>query len=520
MKLSVLLFVSSLSWLFIAAAQSNPPAVPPPGDATVPPPGDAAVPPPGDVTVPPPAGPSAQEARFVVSGREVQAWRGADMVGTMMLPAAPRRWEVRGRWLIAACGLEGLVVTDVANPMAMKPVSVLEKGKEIVDFRVDGDLLVLVTASYDIGAFRVDLAADRPTALAEVLQDPEAERRAFGGRKTGERIGAVRHVHRGFATIRLEKGVSAGIGDFVEIRSARHDRRYDPVLGRSRRQESMELLCVARVTQAEGDQIAIRLGRGDDPKVGDHVYFSDRPITGSMWMPARYRDQWRAELEVIPLIGTGEDGDNSVMSMILRGSIHYHAFGPFKLQAGVDPMPILGTSRFDTSNVVGGNFFALVSYETNSFEIGAGAGYQLPALDGESPHNRHGGVFLQRMRLGSLDGLNIQFQFQAVYSRDNKEHKRRAMVGMIHSDLNVPLMPGVNLFTRYFGDGRTIIHVGLGLRTYLRGNGGPGSFLVPVTLGYTRIAPYYTEVSGSITNDDKQYLVEGTTFSAGLEYRF
>ncbi|MBU1243405.1 hypothetical protein KKD52_09040 [Myxococcota bacterium] len=470
------------------------------------------------VTVPPPA--AAMETRFAVSGREIQAWKGPDMVGTLMLPAAPRRWEVRGRWLIAACGTAGLIVIDVDNPLAMKNISVLEKGKDIVDFRVDGNLLVLVTASYDIGAYRVDLDKDRPLAMSEVLQDPELEKRANGARKTGERIGTVRHVDRGFATIQLEKGVSSGIGDFLEIRSARRDRRYDPVLGKSRSQVSMELLCVARIIQAEGDQVAIRLGRGDDPKVGDFVYFTERPITGSLLMPARYRDQWRAEIEVLPLIGTGEDGDNSVMSMILRGSVHYHSFWPFKVQAGVDPLPILGTSKFETANSAGGNFFVLASYETNSFEIGAGFGYQLPVLDGESPHNRHGGVFLQRMRLGSLDGLNIQFQFQAVYSRDNKDNKRRAMVGMIHTELNVPLMAGVNLFTRFFGDGRTIVHAGLGLRTYLRGNGGPGSFLVPVTLGYTRIAPYYTETTGGVVNNDKQYLVEGTTFSAGLEYRF
>jgi hypothetical protein len=471
------------------------------------------------VTVPPPAA-DALATRFAVSGREIQAWKGADMVGTLMLPAAPLRWEVRGRWLIAACGTAGLFVVDVKNPLGMKTLSVLEKGKEIVDFRVDGSLLVLVTASYDIGAYRVDLDADRPLPMAEVLQNPELEKRAAGARRTGERVGVVRHVHRGFATIQLEKGVSAGIGDFLEIRSARKDHRYDPVLGKSRPQTSMELLCVVRVIQAERDQVAIRLGRGDDPKVGDYVYFSERAITGSLLMPARYRDKWRAEIEVIPLIGTGEDGDNSVMSMLLRGSVHYHAFWPFKVQAGVDPLPILGTSKFETSNSVGGNFFLLAAYETNSFEIGAGFGYQLPVLDGESPHNRYGGVFLQRMRLGSLDGLNVQFQFQAVYSRDNKDHKRRAMVGMIHSELNVPLMTGVNLFTRYFGDGRTVIHVGLGLRTYLRGNGGPGSFLVPVTLGYTRIAPYYTETVGGSVNNDKQYLVEGTTFSAGLEYRF
>jgi len=472
----------------------------------------------GVVTVPPPA--AAEATRFAVSGREIQAWKGSDMVGTLLLPASVLRWEVRGRWLIAACGTGGLFVVDVNNPLAIKTVSVLEKGKDIVDFRVDGNLLVLVTASYDIGAYRVDLDSDRPLSMSEVLQDPALQKRAAGNQRTGERIGVVRHVHRGFATIQLEKGVSAGIGDFLEIRSARRDHRYDPVMGKSRSQISMELVCVARIVQAEDDQVAIRLGRGDDPKTGDFVYFSDRPITASLFMPARYRDQWRAEIEVIPLIGTGEDGDNSVMSMLLRGSVHYHAFWPFKVQAGVDPLPILGTSKFETSNSVGGNFFVLAAYETNSFEIGAGFGYQLPVLEAESPHNRHGGVFLQRMRLGSLDGLNVQFQFQAVYSRDNKDRKRRAMVGMIHSELNVPLTTGVNLFTRFFGDGRTIIHVGLGLRTYLRGNGGPGSFLVPVTLGYTRISPYYSETVGDSVNNDKQYLVEGTTFSAGLEYRF
>ncbi len=51
MKLSILLFVSSLAWLVVAPVFADPPA-PPTGP--VPPAADTV--PPGDVTVPPPAG--------------------------------------------------------------------------------------------------------------------------------------------------------------------------------------------------------------------------------------------------------------------------------------------------------------------------------------------------------------------------------------------------------------------------------------------------------------------------------
>ncbi len=477
-----------------------------------------------DMETPPPTGEvdagETGKTRFTVTGREIRAFSGDTMVGSFELPSSPVRWEVRGQWLIAACNRHGLHVLDVLDPLRMKLVTVLERNRDVVDFRIEGDLLVVISGMYEVGTYRVDMEGGQPVSVEEIMRDPGMKLQAYGQEKTRERIGQVTRVHRGFATIEVNSGVRIGVGDFVEVRSAKREKNYDPVTGKTVVRPSADLMCVARVVQAEENRLAIRLGRGDDPKAGDFVYFSELPLTGSLWLPERYRDQWRGQIEAIPLIGAGEDGDRNVLSMVLRGSVHYHGNEPYKVQLGIDPLQILGTSRFESSNQIGANLFAIASYETKYFEIGAGFGYQMPLLKGESPHNRYGGLFIQRMRLGAEDGLHILFQYQAVYSQDNKENKRRAMVGMIHSELNVPMTDGVNLFTRFFGDGRTLIHVGLGLRTILRGNGGPGSFLVPVTLGYTRFSPYYSEDTSYGFTTKRQYKVEGTTFSAGLEYRF
>lgn len=483
----------------------------------------AQTPPPDAPIVPPPAagtqnspGVAAQDVEFQVSGVEVQAMRQGKLAAALALPAAPARWKISGNFLLAACRMEGLVVVDISDPLNMKIVSVLEKGKEIVDFHEENGLLALVTATYDVEPYRVDLQGGKPIAVRELVSE-EWRSKLFAHRETGKPVGKVTHVSRGYATFILFDGVSLGVGDFVEIRSGRKGTVYDPVQIREEERVTLELRCVSRVVQAQKGVAAVLLGRGDDPKAGDIVYLSDRPVTGSNFLPQRYRDQWRASAEIIPLVGSGDNDDRSFLSVVLRGSLHYHADAPFSVQVGVDPLTVLGTSKYD--DTVGFNVFGVISYETRSFEIGAGFGYQRPLLKGENPHNRHGGVFLQRVRLGALDGLNLVFQFQSVYSDDNKEKKTRAMVGMIHAECNVPLMREVTLFGRYFGDGRTLNHVGIGLRTYLRGTGGPGSFLVPVSLGYTSFSPYRpSQEAGADT--DETYEVSGTTLSAGIEYRF
>lgn len=513
MKFSIFVFFITMMASRTLQAQTPPPPPAPAPDPAAPAPAESAAPPPSNGAIAAP--PAAEDVRFQVSGQEIQALRQGTVIATLMLPAAPVRWEVRGRWLMAACRMEGLVVVDVSDPLNMKQVSAIEKGKEIIDFRFENNLLAITTAAYDVQAYRVDLTADRPVPMGEVLSDDAWMAKVFKRREAGQLAGRVVHVSRGFATFRIQEGVPVGVGDFVEIRSGQKDEIYSPLTMRGEIRTSLALQCVARVVQAEKGLAAVQLGRGDDPKVGDLVFFSDRAITGSNRLPQRYRDQWRAFAEVIPLVGSGDSDDTAFLSAVLRTGLHYHADRPFAVQLGMDPVLILGTSKFD--DTMGANIFAVFSYETRSFEIGAGFGYQLPLLRGESSHNRRGGVFLQRVRLGALDGLNLIFQFQSVYSNDNKEKKRRAMVGMIHAEANIPLMRQVTLFTRYFGDGRTFNHGGIGLRTYLRGSGGPGSFLVPVTLGYTSFSPYRNPPEADV-ND--QYEVSGTTLSAGLEYRF
>lgn len=508
MKISIFAFIfCMISWVTVYA-QTSPPDV------------DVVPQTPPDAAVAPSAPPlDSAPVQFHVSGQEIQALRQNNVIATLLLPAVPVRWELHGRFLLAACRTEGLVVVDISDPIHMKVVSVLEKGKEIIDFHVENNLLALSTASYDVQAFRVDLTADQPLAVSEALSHSEWSSKIFKRRQVGQFVGRVIHVGRGFATLQIQQGVSLGVGDFVEIRSGKKDIVYNPLNLENERRVSMTLLCVARVVQAEKGRAAVQLGRGDDPKVGDLVFFSDRPITGSNWMPQRYQDQWRAFAEAIPLVGSGDNSNTSFLSMVLRTNLHYHANAPFAVQLGLDPLLILGTSKFD--DTLGANLFSVLAYETRVFEIGAGFGYQLPLLRSDSPHNRRGVVFLQRIRLGSIDGIHLMFQFQSVYSNDNKEKKRRAMVGMIHSEASVPLRREVTLFARFFGDGRTFNHFGLGLRTYIRGSGGPGSFLVPVTLGYTSFSPYRFRTQQEIVDDvSDQYKVSGTTLSAGLEYRF
>lgn len=510
-----------------------------------------------------------KETRYDLKGRnlvviETNGKGQGRALATLRLPARPAEILQRGDYLYAACRRQGLVVIEVSDPTNPRITDTLAKGRDVVGLRVEGGLLVIAVASYRVQAFslaepgkpsplfeRAGLVAppverktegvvgatpaegdrrpaetekDKPASGTPRRVDTEeradrASESRPGGDEDGERRekkrekkeirGRVVEVRRRWVVVNRGEAHGLAKGDRIAILSGKKVKVRDPIRKTYVMEPSGNQKAVIEVSHVGKDWARAKMGRGDDAAAGDRFVTTTDPVSETLFFPERQGGMYRIKLGVWPVIGI----DTQIFGLMAFSSIAYHFTAPFKIEVMLSPFT---TVMGDPHSAASANVVFNVGYSTSYIELSLGAGYQ------GVMYGRSGFAMMQGIRLGSIDGLNVTFVNQLVLSDRNAENERRFMVGSMSGVINIPIIDRISLFlsggagSAYYGYGD------VGIRTYVRGTGDPGTIILSGSLGgaWLKNERKYTTTENGQTEVVRQTAeAVGVTFSFGVDLR-
>jgi hypothetical protein len=461
----------------------------------------------------PPADEAAAEAptsekpvSYSHEGRKILVERDGETIRTLEGPCRPRALGKHEGRLYLACGAQGLFIYDITTPEEPIEVGFEEMAGHVIDLfelrgKVWAELIRREARPVDgttIAEARSMTKPKRrpvpereeesstgtePTPETEPDEEdqpaesvdppPEEEAQAETEAREEEVRGKVVKVQPGMAIIDFGKAQGIKVGDRVEIYAKRS---VDLGGGESSTRE---------VTQAIGDVVTVgenrsqvNLGVNEQVEVAQLARTTDVSLTSDPMVPPRASGITSFSASFRPFLGLETDvasgGTVSAFSLT-------HAFeGPVLFELRMDPLG-LGLSGAGNIAAIAGE--ASLSYDTNIFRLGLGAG--ATALEwndfgeeGQGP--KAGFQLIQTARLGARDGLNLQMHNS--FALDDGTFVFAGFDGGLQVPLNSVLdgtwlifRGGAHIAGRAFGE--------MGLRVLTKGNGGGRSLFVTPTIG-------------------------------------
>ena len=347
----------------------------------------------------------------------------------------------------------------------------------------------------------------------------------------------------------LDVGSGAGIkpGDRFEIRAQEMKKQYDLATGTEVLLPSNEITAVVVVKSVSEDKSLAVLARGDRAQVNDLAFLTDRALTGTSWFPGYERNLNRIQARIAPYLGISSLNGGMFTSLMYDRTFSF----PMRVEAGFRNVAFVFGDHFSAPF----HLDAIPSYDTDYFEIGIGLGYVY------SSNERGRGLnFLQKVRLGTVDGLNVTVQNAFIYQRSpsidmfydmEKGGSDALVVGQdcepnsedrelsgwqfnwqgIDGVLSIPLTSKVTLITNHSYSNAGWYYGDLGIRTLILGNGGAGTLHIPVTIGGVMVRDFVKEGPDDIYCDAKkkqgtsmthydEKTYGGPVVSIGLDYRW
>ncbi|MFH1531709.1 MAG: hypothetical protein ABIK09_13365 [Pseudomonadota bacterium] len=467
-----------------------------------------------------------------------------------------------------SCLVDGAHVVVAAGPRGVVVYALDAEGGPVVDSwrPTNGEVVGLhpapggpVALTAHLEAVPLHLTADgrlQPAGLGALLAgSASAPQPASEGPKEApvapkeavpppRRAGTVAEVRGDLAV--LDIGADAGVapGDRFEIRSQELTRQYDLETGEYKLLPSNRISAVVQVTSVSADKALATLGRGDRARVGDLVATTREPTSGTTWFPGYERSLNRFQAKVGPYLGI-----DTLSAGMLTSAMYDRTFAfPLRVSAG-----------FSNVGLVFGEDFAapfhlevVPSYDTDYFEVGLGLGYVF------SSHERRRGLsFLQKVRLGTVDGLNLTVQNAFIYERRRTsswfsfggsasekdvgeactpDSGDEELTGFefnwegIDASIFIPLTRRVTLVTDWSYSNAGWFYGDLGIRTLVLGNGGSGTLIIPVTIGGVVLNDYvaadkttYCDADANKVKPLQEYDTRsyaGPVVTIGVDYRW
>ncbi|RKH25472.1 hypothetical protein D7Y13_24405 [Corallococcus praedator] len=285
---------------------------------------------------------------------------------------------------------------------------------------------------------------------------------------------------------------------------------------RVRTQDAREV--VLEVVVSREDSALARLGRGESVRVGDTAVVTDAPVTARLFFPEPGVPHLRYGFHARPFLAL--DATTRLGRSARAGGLLLDAFvawrpgeSPVVLSAQLEPVGFgLGTGLRHTP----GAAYVAVAYATDFLEVGIGAGALFgqkacfPELDpdtyqeveGKNVCESNAGPSIQQvLRLGALDGFHLAWS-SSILSRDNQFR-----FGSGRGEVQVPLTPSLSLFGAGGGSASGWNFGELGVRSFLKGNGGAGTTVLSASLGIVSLS------------DGTGNALTGPSVSIGIERR-
>jgi hypothetical protein len=249
------------------------------------------------------------------------------------------------------------------------------------------------------------------------------------------------------------------------------------------------------------------LGPADNSMLDETTVARAAAPPPSLMGPPRPRQLTRVEMTWRPFLGFVGNS----WGTIGEARIEHYFRGPFMLGAELSPVAIAsagdGLGAVTHARVIG-------AFVTDYISLGLGVGARLQRF------GSNGLSLAPSLRIGSLDGLNLQLTYTHTIARNKYTGQSRVGFSNALATLSVPvarrlalqLDTGLSLDTWAF--------VTLGARHRLFGDGGPGTWYVSGAFGLAMVidqAGCNYDLAVPCGQSATSY---GPTVSAGVEYRF
>jgi hypothetical protein len=423
------------------------------------------------------------------------------------------------RWIVA-CGESGLWFVRRNSAGVIELVRVDDLGGTVVRFfRRDGRVWaeVMRREARDVAAVDENAShASFPGADEEVRPPAAVVKRApapaqdassknvLTARATVPE-GRVTEVMLGEVAIDLGSEDGLRYGDRIEL-SVTTDLKVGDERALSRR------VVAVGVVRAVSDRFArVRLGTDERVPVGAVARPVSAPPSASRSAPPRLGQLWHAGFMARPFIALEDLGGG----FLLDGTVGYRFESPLHLEASLSPIG-WGTGR-NKPAVTPMSGYLKASYDVDLFEIGFGLGAEtihdtpFPATSGS------GVLFVQQLRIGSSDGLNLDSSSHIVLFRS--QFRFSGFVGRAQ----IPVGQAYWLLFAGGGGDSGYGYGELGVKALLRGNGDRGSFFFSGTVGGAGVFENIVTTchgEGSEFTCGQRVKVVGPMVGVGGEWRF
>jgi hypothetical protein len=228
----------------------------------------------------------------------------------------------------------------------------------------------------------------------------------------------------------------------------------------------------------------------------------------SLMLPPRPRDLTRAEMTWRPFLGFVGNS----WGTIGEARIEHHFERPFMVGVELSPVAIAsagdGLGASTHARVIG-------AFVTDHLSLGLGVGARLQRFGGSN-----GLSLAPSLRLGSLDGLNLELTYTHSIARNKYSGKPTVGFSNALAKIQVPVARRVALQLDMGLSLDTWAFATLGLRHRLFGDGGRGTWFVSGAFGLAMVvdkSPCDYNLAVPCGAAATSY---GPTVSFGLEYRF
>jgi len=467
-----------------------------------------------------------------------------------------------GEMLHVALGAAGIASYRITGTDAAELVStsVLPAG-DVVRLRMDGNQAYAVLARFKLVPLALgDDGGLEPESLTGFLEPASDGRKAVRGEvrsaTKGTQQGAGRDerparpqrlvgkiIERQPAALIINIGADDGVkvGMHFEIRSQKLVRKFNLKAKQYEKLPSDEVTAVVETVQVSQNDSMLRLGRGNWARVGDLAVSTASALSETNWFPDYERSVNRLQARLGVFLGLQTTSVGLLTRLLYDRTFEF----PLRVEVGFRNAAFLFGDRF----AVPFQLDLIPSYDSDVFEIGLGVGYVF------SKHPEMRGIsFLQKVRLGTIDGLNATVWNSFLYRRevdanwsymnysrtgvgaeckfDNEGGDSRFVWNGLDAELSIPLTTRVTLSLHWaYSEGGWLAGE-LGIRTVVVGNGGKGTIIIPVSIGGIGVFDY-VEASGGNSYDlscdpdtnevvpgMEDNLIAGPFVSIGIDYRF
>ncbi|MDH5672137.1 MAG: hypothetical protein OEZ06_08310 [Myxococcales bacterium] len=297
----------------------------------------------------------------------------------------------------------------------------------------------------------------RRPALPPAVAPPAPARRRDRGK--------VIAVGPGYVDIDL--GYKDGLGEGERVALLGSETSFDgsSLAGGVEREQT-----VGRVVDLSPNRGRVELGLNEAGQLGQAVRVTERPLSASRISPHRAAGIWELAALVRPFLIMDELGGG----VLLDARAGFRSEDSYHIEAAIQPLALAtagdGGSAPMAAIITGG-------YDVHMFEVGLGLGGQTvhDVRLGSEPGS--GTSIIQRLRVGARDGLHLEAWNHVTLFRSEFDWSAIRISGQL------PISRGTWL--RMTGSGGTLgVGFGeIGVRTLLRGNGGPDTLFLEATIG-------------------------------------